>query len=855
MFDLDEIWHRHTDPLGLGETRPDFRFDAEYYMNRHPELVEKGVNAAEHYYGHGKKEGRFGTLYHQIKQARPNVDSLIANVLTDPELKEAVESEQDGAAELAFGLMVLSNGIDEKISDFSMRHYQLQYPDTKAAGIPAFAHYLMFGLKEKRVTLRTIRRNFYQGEVPYDPGKKTIILTVHEFTTTGAPIVALDVLKEANKTHNVIVLSLQAGALLEQFRRESMCVFVTFMPHEEIDFVLADHLPHVEYALLNSTDSSPYVKMLVPRGIPFAVYVHEFTQYSLPLNKTMWPSIYADYMIFSSDTVRESWRGIQEDLGFDTDRCTTIIPQAELRPGRISPEAHAKARKRIETILGFELGNRKLIYGAGSTHWRKGTDLFILMSQIGKDIDPDAVWVWIGDGMNHEDFHCGVWLEKQMVEAGVNRKDGYFHYIPSGDYYRDLCMASDVMILPSRMDPLPNVILDATKYDCEVVMFQNASGFDDEAYNDEPQFHKVGYGRVDEAARVATEQPRKMEKTQNRRVVNSDDGDETLFSRINTAVVDHLYTQKRFYLGTGDYDLPVLFTERDEDKPYRQAERQKVWSLGRKTVWKSDREAVNALQTSDHPAHRSGSIVRFEAHADHELPPFSIHIHAFYTDDLYHDINRYEVYRRANRIVITTDMVKKANSIHEITKSLGIEAEIVQVPNTGRDILPFMELFHDIDRFGGDDIWAHVHQKKSFASTPGGDVWRNFLLRILFGGQDAISNALLQMKDPDVGLVAPFDPFICGWFGSKRILPIYQQLVQTPLPTHPIMFPAGNMFFTRRRVVDQMNSYFGDDYPWPKEPIANDGTVFHMIERLWPTATYEAGLKSVFVSKPDQPRR
>jgi len=52
-----------------------------------------------------------------------------------------------------------------------------------------------------------------------------------------------------------------------------------------------------------------------------------------------------------------------------------------------------------------------------------------------------------------------------------------------------------------------------------------------------------------------------------------------------------------------------------------------------------------------------------------------------------------------------------------------------------------------------------------------------------------------------------------------------------------------------------MNGLFGDDYPWPNEPIANDGTVFHMIERLWPAMAAKCNMRSIFLDKPDQPRR
>jgi hypothetical protein len=62
------------------------------------------------------------------------------------------------------------------------------------------------------------------------------------------------------------------------------------------------------------------------------------------------------------------------------------------------------------------------------------------------------------------------------------------------------------------------------------------------------------------------------------------------------------------------------------------------------------------------------------------------------------------------------------------------------------------------------------------------------------------------------------------------------------------------MFWTRARVVQRMNGIFGPAYPWPNEPLPNDGTEFHLIERLWPTAAAMEGLDSLFLEKADQPR-
>jgi len=71
---------------------------------------------------------------------------------------------------------------------------------------------------------------------------------------------------------------------------------------------------------------------------------------------------------------------------------------------------------------------------------------------------------------------------------------------------------------------------------------------------------------------------------------------------------------------------------------------------------------------------------------------------------------------------------------------------------------------------------------------------------------------------------------------------------------NPLLFPVGNMFWTRRSAAQAVNDVFGADYPWPNEPIANDGAEFHLIERLWPAVASKLGLDSVFLHKLDEQR-
>lgn len=66
------------------------------------------------------------------------------------------------------------------------------------------------------------------------------------------------------------------------------------------------------------------------------------------------------------------------------------------------------------------------------------------------------------------------------------------------------------------------------------------------------------------------------------------------------------------------------------------------------------------------------------------------------------------------------------------------------------------------------------------------------------------------------------------------MLPTFAVRMLMPLPGNPLLFTVGNMFWIRCSVVLAMRGLFGHNYPWPNEPIPDDGTEFHLIEGSGP---------------------
>lgn len=745
--------------------------------------------------------------------------------------------------------MHLGAPVDAGMSNFSAQAYRSTYPDIGKAGVDPLVHYLVYGSKEGRQTLEQLRASRHLGKATFSPDKPTCFIATHELSRTGAPIVTLDLVREASRTHNVILASLKDGPLLADFLEYACEVVVTIQLLVDFAQYKSEAFARIEFAIVNSVEAWAFIPFLVAREIPFASYVHEYAHYIFPTYKSTFTGLFADLVVFSSEHVRDSWGGRLQDIEFDTTRDSMILRQRNFSVGGVDAVARDGARARLSSILGRDLSNVRLVCGAGHLQWRKGTDIFVMAAQICRSRDPDTVFVWIGDGLNFEDINFGAWMKYHMRQAKADRVEGNLFFLPAGPAYEDLIQASDAMFVSSRLDPLPNVVFDALDAGCRIVQFEGGSGFGDPLYSSTEHFITVEYANPQAAAEAILSLPRKMpsagiELTPPPRLFNS----------IRKALEARLSAQRYFVRGASQIDMPVLFTSSDEDRSLRVLEREKLQRYRRRFVWRDLAEVEEELASSDNWAHKRLRLAPYEQVQRVPEAEFSIHVHAYYTDELSDDLKRYRAYRWAKRIVFTTDTERKADEIRRIAALEGFSPEVVIVPNRGRDILPFMELFAEGGAAGEDEVWCHLHQKKSLASSRSGDVWRTFMMRILLGDEQEISTAIDFIGKDGIGLVAPFDPYFVPWNASRELLPRFEERLSGPLPDNPLLLPVGNMFWIRRSVVLAMRELFGQNYPWPNEPIPNDGTEFHLIERLWPALVAQIGLNSIFVYKLDQKR-
>jgi len=852
----DDIWFRHASRVGIINQRPDFRFDAAFYARNHLDLMGDDDEMRCHFTDRGRTEGRHGTQYAQLRSKVPHIDDGLAALVTDPDLCTLLNANHPDALELAFELIQLGAQVDSWISDFSMRAYLEWHPDVEAAGMNPLIHYLHFGrIEGGRRTLADLRKGLHLGQQEFRPELPTVLICVHEMSRTGAPVVGRDLVRQASRTHNVAVAALRGGDLLEHFLPHCCGALITASPLREMPYVNADAFRHIDQAILNSVECAPFVHALVAQDIPFAAYVHEYSDYTFPSWKSVYMASFSDLLVFSSEHVRDSWRGRLADITFDTANDSTIIPQHPLIHGQVTETRRRNARQALSRALDCDLTGKRLICGAGHVQWRKGTDIFAQAAQICARTHPDTIFVWIGDGQNHQDMGFGVWFDYHLRQVGANNRDGNLFFLPAGPLYLDVMDAADAMFLSSRLDPLPNVVFDAIQRGQHMVCFDGATGFADDRYRGSDRIMRTPYAEPAAAVRSLLALPLKTGIADDAAPTTPDTGPQ-LFDRIRHALQDRLSRQRNFVLGESAIDIPLLFTKAEIDRPLRRREREKLFSYGRRLLWRDVQDASDTVAASSNWVHRRLRVEEYHPVAPDDLrvPDFAIHIHAFYVDDLPDDLCNHAAFARARRILVTTDTEAKATIIRQIGTDRGLTIQTQLVPNQGRDILPFLRLFGRDGLAGDDQIWCHLHQKKSIQTTSHGNVWRRFLHRILLGNQDTLSSAITRIADSGVGLVAPFEPHFVPWADSRRLLAGIADRFPGPMPQNPLMFPVGDVFWTRADVARQMLDLFGEDHPWPNEPIPTDGTEYHLIERLWPAIAARMGLDSIFLHKDDEER-
>ncbi len=113
-----------------------------------------------------------------------------------------------------------------------------------------------------------------------------------------------------------------------------------------------------------------------------------------------------------------------------------------------------------------------VIGGCGNAEWRKGNDIFNwIASRVIRKTQPLPVYfVWVGAGPQHEIYEL---IESDIRLMGLSDR---IILIPPTPRALDYINRFDVLLLSSREDPYPLVVMEAALQEIPVVCFEDAGG-------------------------------------------------------------------------------------------------------------------------------------------------------------------------------------------------------------------------------------------------------------------------------------------------------------------------------------------------------------------------------------------
>lgn len=319
-----------------------------------------------------------------------------------------------------------------------------------------------------------------------------ILFIGHDASRTGAPILLLNLVRwllrsgEARGT----VLLCDGGPLAEAYHRTAPTTVLSDLsansalpiPLRSIPLLrrleravrhrsLRRRLKAGAFDLIyaNTVATAAGLRFLADWDIPVLVHVHELEVHMrCDLGRGRLAPVFdrANHFIGASDAVCRNLIG-NHAVGEDAvDRIYEFLDLEELRSA-----AGLDTGRDVRAELGIP-EEALIVGGAGTTDWRKGTDLFVQLARIvqatpgGRPVH----FLWIGGQRTGEAAQRLRWDAEQ---AGAGNR---FHLLGTTDRPMRYLSAIDVFALVSREDPYPLVMLEAAFAGKPVVCFAGSGG-------------------------------------------------------------------------------------------------------------------------------------------------------------------------------------------------------------------------------------------------------------------------------------------------------------------------------------------------------------------------------------------
>jgi glycosyltransferase involved in cell wall biosynthesis/ubiquinone/menaquinone biosynthesis C-methylase UbiE len=725
--------------------------------------------------------------------------------------------------------------------------------------------------------------------VALDGGKATILVVAHEASRSGAPILALNLIQLLSARYNVISLVLGGGELTNHFRLASTELYIADrrqMADKQLDSVIQEIIDgyRILFSIVNSVESRRALLPLARNGVPTVSLIHEFAAYTRPRSAIPEVITRSTETVFSTKITLEN--AISE-FSFFPGRSINLEPQGKCAvPADPVGAMEASVEKLWLTAnLRPEGGNRHfLVIGVGNIELRKGVDLFIDCATLIKNQEGGERFrfVWIGNGFDPElDGLYSVYLADQITRAGI---ESQMKILRSTSQIEVAYRCADALVLTSRLDPLPNVAIDALTLGLPTFCFEKTTGIADFLCEHGLGEQCVaGYLDTHDLARklkaLADSSELRAEISNRSRAAAEKSFDMSRYASKIEAIglraagnearlkdeVKTILASRKF---RSDFFVdPEVESLSDEKLIENYLRRTALGTSIRKPMpgfhptvyicehssesWRENDPFVDYLRKGlpegpwvQRVLHDRGER-RAIPNADSRV---ALHVHAFYPDQMASIVERLNLNACVPDLFISVATSEAAAEAREaISDYRGRLVDLQITPNVGRDIGSLLTQF-GLPLCASYDIIGHLHTKKSLHIEDRRFVesWNGFLLENMVGGKQG--GAMLDLtlgsmtNDPTIGIVFPDDPFVVSWTKNRaHAEKLADHMGCGGLPRE-FNFPIGSMFWVRSKVLAKFVELGLTWSDYPREPVPIDGTLIHAIERLFGVMPLKMGM-------------
>ncbi|MFA6036684.1 MAG: rhamnan synthesis F family protein [Legionellales bacterium] len=760
--------------------------------------------------------------------------------------------------------------------------YLALYPDVLNSKMNPLLHYIKHGRYEGRIG-KCQPVEFIGSLAEIKPDKETILIVSHDASLSGAPVLSLSLTQRFCDKYYVVVLLLGKGTLTEAFRSTGATVAVAPCARNNpvfAEIVLRPILNSCKfkYALVNSIESRSVLPTLRKYNIPSISLFHEFSA-QRPKNAFTEAITWSTEVVFSTNITRDDICSMHPNIN---PQQFHIIPQGrcQLPKELIKAVNLNKEQEDIKNkVRPLSAKDMFVVLGAGAVELRKGLDLFIECAACLKIERPDLAFrfIWIGHcPSNQLDYH--VFIEDQIKRAQL---ENIITIVPETPAIQSAYEKADLFLLTSRLDPLPNLAIEAFFAKLPLVCFDKTSGIVDFLTQTNVSSYCVAkyLNCSDMAKKVA---------------VMSDSADlreqiglQLYKNAIATFNMDN-YIQSLDKLAVNakiKLDLEnkaietikqsgLLVTEYLNDDAIQHYVMS--WKMGASNKRKPfpgfhpgiylesmqenipAADPLTAFILSKQPIGAWNKKVIYPIFQPIQNLPnnkkVAIHIHAYYPE-LFEDIfNRIVSNQIRPDLFISVKNEKHRGKIQRALVEYEGTVNIQIVPNRGRDIGPFLTAF-GWEIFSNYEFIGHIHTKVSadISNKSIIKIWNDFLLENLLGNSNThMADTILSfmMENPSVGMVYPDDPCIIGWGDNKPYAELLAKKLCIKKLSANIDFPIGSMFFARSTALKPLFKLHLDWSDYPEEPLAYDGSLLHAIERMFPYIVESQNMKCAVTHVP-----